>query len=133
MGGWRVHRVIVEARHAIDALLRVVDVGGEVARDRATADHRIVPTGVGEGAHSSDLEVLAFPREVVRAFGRTRGGGWARGGGGEEAEESGDRAGGGFFGALRAGALAGLCGRPILGARAHGSSLGRHTARPAQA
>jgi len=60
--------VIVEARHAIDALLGVIDVGGEVARDRATADHRIVPTGVGEGAHSSDLadlEVLAFPREVV--------------------------------------------------------------------
>eukprot|EP00962_Isochrysis_galbana_P041295 scaffold15134_cov101-Isochrysis_galbana.AAC.5 len=62
-------------------------------------------------AHSPNLEVLALPREVVRAFGRARGGGWAGGGGGEEAEKSGDRAGRGF-GALRAGALASLRGRP---------------------
>eukprot|EP00962_Isochrysis_galbana_P013288 scaffold3784_cov116-Isochrysis_galbana.AAC.1 len=61
MGGWRAHRVIVEARHAVDALLRVVNVGGEVTRDRAPADHRVVPSGVGEGAHSSNLEVLALP------------------------------------------------------------------------
>eukprot|EP00962_Isochrysis_galbana_P020279 scaffold5910_cov103-Isochrysis_galbana.AAC.9 len=42
MGGWRAHRVIVEARHAVDvdALLRVVDVGGEIARDRASSGHR---------------------------------------------------------------------------------------------
>eukprot|EP00962_Isochrysis_galbana_P023644 scaffold7147_cov130-Isochrysis_galbana.AAC.17 len=37
MGGWRAHRVIVEARHAVDALFRVVDVRGEIARDRASS------------------------------------------------------------------------------------------------
>eukprot|EP00962_Isochrysis_galbana_P050080 scaffold21547_cov111-Isochrysis_galbana.AAC.5 len=39
MGAWRrAHRVVVvvEARHAVDALLRVVDVGGEIARDRVS-------------------------------------------------------------------------------------------------
>eukprot|EP00962_Isochrysis_galbana_P007738 scaffold2101_cov98-Isochrysis_galbana.AAC.3 len=57
----------------------VVEIGGEIARDRAPSGHRVVPPGVGKGAHSSDLEVLTLPREVEGALG------WARGGGGEEA------------------------------------------------
>eukprot|EP00962_Isochrysis_galbana_P006278 scaffold1693_cov109-Isochrysis_galbana.AAC.1 len=67
MGGWRAHRVVVEARHAVDALFGVVEVGGE-------RSHAIAHRPVIELSHPVWVKVTKGHTPPILKFSRPLGG-----------------------------------------------------------